>query len=256
MPIQQIRTLRAHGQDVSLVHWTCEWLSSHPHREQFNRPPLTAHWAATVWLSPRQAQRDKRRTGYTACPDASLANLSERSSDPILPPLPVVLNKIQAPCWRCCDSHERPRLPTAGPLHLLYPLLKYSSPDPHKASSSISVASSERHSLTALSKVGPCLTAASPQPIFILALVTSEGAVVTAGLFVYCQPAPTPPRPRTLSFRRAEATVKCPRTVRGTELMLSSVERVAEFTVYSGQENHGQKGQILHLWANQVPWEQ
>lgn len=50
--------------------------------------------------------------------------------------------------------------------------------------------------------------------------------------------------------------MKCRRTVRGTELMLSSVEQVAEFTVYSSQENHGQKGQILHLWANQVPWEQ
>lgn len=50
--------------------------------------------------------------------------------------------------------------------------------------------------------------------------------------------------------------VKCPRTVRGTELMLSSVEWVVEFTIYCTQENHGQMSQILHSWANQVPWEQ
>lgn len=49
-------------------------------------------------------------------------------------------------------------LPTSGPLHLLYPLLKCFSPDCHKTSSSISVASSERLSLTAQSKVCPCPT--------------------------------------------------------------------------------------------------
>lgn len=45
-------------------------------------------------------------------------------------------------------------------------------------------------SLIALPKVcpHPTLSAASPCLIFILALVTSEGALVIAGLFVYCEP--------------------------------------------------------------------
>lgn len=55
-----------------------------------------------------------------------------------------------------------------------------------------------------------------------------------------------PANPLNTSFLRAETVLKCP----STELMLGSVEEVAEFTVHSNRENHRHMGQTLHPWAN------